>query len=72
MDSRVFNGIIIKLSCVKDVSFRENFPDVSSGVFNVADVSGIKLIGVGVSDVTPPDKGWEWGWNWRCHSEAPG
>ena len=54
------------------MSFRENLPDISPGVFNVTDVSGIKLIGVGASGVTPPDKGWEWGQDWRCHGESFG
>ena len=70
MDSRVFDGVIVKLSCVQDMSFRDDFPDVSSSVFNVADVSGIKLIGVGVPGVTPPNERWEWGWDWRCHDES--
>ena len=59
MDLRVFDSIVVKLSCVKDVSFVENLPDISSSVFNVTDVSGIKLIGVGVPGVTPPNERWE-------------
>ena len=70
MDSRIFNGIVIKLSCVKNMPFRENLPDVSSSVFNVTDVSFIELVSVGVPSVTPPDKGWEWGWDQRCHGES--
>ena len=72
MDLRVFNGIAIKLSCVNDMSFRHDFPEILSGVFDVADVSGVKLIDVGVPGVTPPDKRWEWGWNWRCHDKSFG
>ena len=72
VDLRVCNVIIIELSCVKDVSFGENLPDISSSVFNVADVSGIKLIGVGFPGVTPPNERWEWGWDWRCHDESFG
>ena len=43
------------------MSFWDNFPNVSSGVFDVTDVSCVKLISVGVLSVTPPDEGWEWG-----------
>ena len=70
VDSGVFNGVVVEFSCVKDVSFWDNFPDVLSGVFNVADISGVKLISVRASGVTPPDEGWEWGWDWRCHGES--
>ena len=70
MDSSIFDSTIVKLNCVKDVSFRENLPDILSSVFDVTDVSGIKLIGVGVPGVTPPDERWEQGWDWRCHDES--
>jgi len=70
VDLRVFDVIIIKLSCVKDVSFGENIPDISSSVFDVADISGIKLTGVGVPGVTLPNERWEWGWDWRCHDKS--
>ena len=70
VDSRMFNVIVIEFSGVKDMSFQDNFPNVSSGIFNITDVSCVKLISVGVLSVTPPDKGWEWGWDQRCHSES--
>ena len=70
MDLRVCNIIIVKLSCVEDVSFRDDLPEILSCIFNVADVSGVKLIGVGVPSVTPPDERWEQGWDWRCHDES--
>ncbi len=72
VDSRVFDSIVVKFRGVQDMSFWNDFPKVSSGVFNVADVSFIELISVGAPGVTPPDKGWEWGWDWRCHSESLG
>ncbi len=70
VDSTMFNVIVIEFSGVKDMSFWDNFPNVSSGVFDVTDVSCVELISVGVSSVTPPDEGWEWGWDRRCHSES--
>src|SRR5713101_2793163 len=72
VDSRVFNGVVIKFSGVQDMSFRNDFPKVSSSVFDVADVSFVELISVGAPGVTPPNKGWEWRWDWRCHSESFG
>ena len=72
VDSRMFDVVVIEFSDVKDMSFQDNFPNVSSGVFDVTDVSCIELISVGVSSVTPPDEGWEWGWDWRCHGESLG
>ena len=68
----MFNIIVVEFSSVKDMSFQDNFPNVLSGVFDVTDVSCVKLISVGVSSVTPPDKGWEWGWDRRCHGESLG
>ena len=64
------DSFIVKLSCIDNMSFRVDLPDVSSSVFDVTDVSGIKLIGVGVPGVTPPNKRWEWGWDRRCHNES--
>ena len=58
VDLGVCDVVIVKFGCIKDVSFQDNFPDVSSSVFNVADVSFVKLVGVGALGVTPPDKGW--------------
>ena len=72
VDSGVCNVVIVEFGCVKDMSFWDSFPDVSSGVFNVTDVSFIKLVSVGALGVTPPDKGWEWGWDQRCHGESFG
>src|SRR5712692_9897931 len=72
VDSRVFNGVVVKFSGVKDMSFWNDFPKVLSGVFDVADVSFVELISVGAPGVTPPDKGWEWGWDRRCHGESFG
>ena len=57
MDLRVFNVIIIKLSCVEDVSFRDDLPVVISDVFDVPGVSGIDPVDMRVSGVTPPDEG---------------
>jgi len=68
----MFNVIVVEFSGVKDMSFQDNFPNVSSGVFDVTDVSCVELISVGVPSVTPPDEGWEWGWDQRCHSESLG
>ena len=70
VDSGAYDVIIIELSCVKDVSFRDNLPEISSSVFDVTDVSGVKLIDVRVPGVTPPNERWEWGWDWRCHNKS--
>jgi len=70
VDSRMFDVIVIEFSGVKDMSFWNDFPKVSSGVFNVADVSFVELISIGAPGVTPPNKGWEWRQDWRCHSES--
>ena len=70
VDSGIDNVIVIKFCSVKDMSFWNNFPKVLSGVFDVADVSFIELVSVGAPGVTPPDKGWEWGQDWRCHGES--
>ena len=42
----MFDGVVVKFSGVKDMSFWDNFPNVSSGVFNVTDVSCVELISV--------------------------
>ena len=70
VDSGVYDVIVVEFCCVKDMSFWDNFPKISSSVFDVADVSFVELISVGAPGVTPPDKGWEWGWDWRCHGES--
>ncbi len=72
VDVWVFDGIVVKFSGVQDMSFRNDFPKVSSGVFDVADVSFVELISVGAPGVTPPNKGWEWRRDWRCHGESFG
>jgi len=72
VDVWVFDGIVVEFSSVQDVSFRNDFPKVSSGVFDVADVSFVELISVGAPGVTPPNKGWEWRRDWRCHGESFG
>ena len=70
VNSGVFNGVVIEFGSVKDVSFWDNLPDIPSSVFSVADVSFIELVSVRTPGVTPPDKGWEWGWDQRCHGES--
>ena len=72
VDLGVYDVIVIKFLSVKDMSFWNDFPKVLSSVFDVADVSFIELISIGAPGVTPPDEGWKWGWDRRCHGESLG